>query len=161
MQKTRSLTDILRSANNPANSSRADYWTTTNRFIWQKMPSECVREYRGESRWRSMRDGLYIALFSFHLRGVPPSAAFVCVVCSPAYACACANVCLLISSVLTSTYLLNPRSARPPPTPPHSIAYYDEIHPCHCACGRSCVPSENNNRGRSTSGAESIDNFIG
>jgi len=85
-------------------------------------------------------DGLYIALFSFHLRGVPPSAAFAGVVCSPVFICAYANVCLLISSVLTPLYSI-------PPTSHRSILLRTTTKPisCRCACGKSCVPSENNN----------------
>lgn len=109
------------------------------------MSLECVRKYRGRSRWRSIgtRDGLYIALFSFHLRGVPPSAASL-VLLRALVVRARASACLLISSILTSTSLLNPRSRTVHRlillrTTTRSIS-------CHGACGRSCVPSENNNR---------------
>lgn len=72
--------DTLRFVNNFVNSCRA----ITKRRQIDSLCRRSVGEWRGGFGWRSTRDGLYIALFSFHLREVPPSAAFTRVICSPA-----------------------------------------------------------------------------
>lgn len=74
--------DTLRFASNLVNSCRAITRRRQIDSLCLEMP--CVGEWRGGFGWRSTRDGLYIALFSFHLREVPPSAAFTRVICSPA-----------------------------------------------------------------------------
>lgn len=109
------------------------------------MPRNAVGVCRRMERRIWMEKYAWWVVYCAFLLSFTRSAAFGCL--HPSYlfscvACAYASVCLLISSVPTSTSLLNPPSYHPPPD---SIATVRPIS-CHCVCGILCVPFENNNR---------------